>query len=455
MDATTQRLADYVAGLGFSTLTPAAVHETKRRLIDSIACAVGGYPSEPVRIARRLAAGISGTPGARLLFSGERTSMERAAFANAVMIRYLDCNDTYVSVGSGHPSDMIPAVLAAGDALGASGRDVLAAVAAAYEIYVGLADVVPLRPRGWDQGVFAVLGSAAGAGRLLGLNRDQLANALSIAVSANVPTRQARAGELAMWKGCATAASAQAGVFAALLAKEGMTGPTAAFEGKHGIWEQVTGEFRVGALGGGGTPFGIERTNLKYFPAEYHSQAPLAMAIALRAKAPVEAVEAIDVETYHMTWSEIGSEPEKWDPRTRETADHSLPYLLASAWRDGAITVATFTDERIRDPALRPFMNRIKVRENPGFTSQFPGAMVSEITVTTKDGQRFVERASYPRGHARNPLSDDDVAGKFGDLCAGLLPEEQQRRCLDLLRGLDEAPSIRPLFEIVRVEEKR
>src|ERR671918_2435045 len=110
-----------------------------------------------------------------------------------------------------------------------------------------------------DQGVFVVLGSAAAAAKLMGLTRDQTADALAIAATANVPTRQTRAGELSMWKGCATAASAKAGVFAALLACDGMTGPTEAFEGHHGLMEQVTGPFELGTLGG--ASYGIERAN--------------------------------------------------------------------------------------------------------------------------------------------------------------------------------------------------
>ena len=112
MDKTTSTLASYVAGLTYEQLTPGAIGALKNRLIDSIACAIGGYSSEPASIARRLAAESSGKVAARVFGSGGATSMEMAAFANAVMVRYLDCNDTYLSKGSGHPSDMIPACLA-------------------------------------------------------------------------------------------------------------------------------------------------------------------------------------------------------------------------------------------------------------------------------------------------------------------------------------------------------
>ena len=293
VDKTTQVLASYVASLEFKHLPADAVRQIKKTLIDTIGCGIGGYSSEPASIARRIAAGNTGQPPASILGSGTLTSMEMAAFANTAMVRYLDCNDTYISKGSGHPSDMIPACLAVAEARRASGRDTLVAIAAAYEVFTALADVVALRERGWDQGIYVVLGSAAGAAKLLGLTTEQIGHALAIAVSGNVATRQTRSGELSMWKGCATAAAARAGVFSALLASEGMTGPTAAFEGRHGVWDQVTGPFDLGRLGGEGVAFGIERTNLKFFPSEYHSQAPLWIALELRKKVRVEQIAAI------------------------------------------------------------------------------------------------------------------------------------------------------------------
>jgi 2-methylcitrate dehydratase len=452
MDKTTLTLASYTAGLTFEQLSPGAVRELKKRLVDAIGCGIGGYTSEPAAIARELAAASSGRPSARVLGSGSHTSMEMAAFANAVMVRYLDCNDTFVSKGSGHPSDMIPACLAVAEAHHASGKATLAAIAAAYEVYTGLADVVALRDLGWDQGVFVVLGSAAGAAKLMGLTTEQTGNALAIAISSNVPTRQTRAGELSMWKGCATAAAARAGVFAALLAQHGMTGPTAAFEGRHGVWEQVTGPFQLGRLGGNGVGFGVERSNLKFFPAEYHSQAPLWLALDLRKKVRLEEIEAINVQTYHTAYSEIGSEPEKWDPKTRETADHSLPYLLAAALVDGGIKADSFSEARIRDPRLRQLMQRIKVAENPEFTREFPSKLITRIEVVTRSGQRLVETAAYPKGHAKNPMSDEDVSGKFAELSGGLLKAGRRDALLQALWDIDQVADIGRVIDLMQVE---
>jgi 2-methylcitrate dehydratase len=448
MDNTTEVLSRYVTSLSYEDLGPRTIQEAKRHLIDSLGCAMGAYGSEPAVIARRVAPAWSGAPAARLLGEGRATTPEAAAFATSVMIRFLDANDTYIARGSGHPSDMLGALLAAAEVTGASGTDLLVAMVAGYEVFGAMADQVSLRDRGWDQGVFIAPASAAGAGVLLGLSAAQMAEAIAIAVTANVATRQTRAGELAMWKGCATAVAAKAGLFAAQLAKAGMTGPTAAFEGRHGLWEQVTGPFELGALGGGGRPFAIERTNCKFFAAEYHAQAPLATALALRGKVRAEEIEAIEVQIYAMAYSEIGSEPAKWDPRTRETADHSLPYMLAVAVQDGCITPASFEPERYLDPSLRALMNRIRVAENGEFTRRFPGELVSQIDVTTRSGQRFTERAEYPKGHARNPMTDADVETKFRDLAGDVLGPARVSAALQALWRLEEAPRITAALDV-------
>ena len=451
MDRTTGMLASYAASLEYSDLTPEVIHKAKVSVLDSLGCAMGGYLSEPSKIAHRMAAMYSSTLPARLLGSGQQTSPEMAAFANTVMVRFLDCNDTYSSVGGGHPSDMIPAVLAMAEPLHGTAKDVIVAITAAYDMFGAFADLIPMMSKGWDQGTFIVIGSAVGAGKILGLSKEQMGHAISLAITPNVPTRQTRAGELSMWKGCATAAAVRSGIFAALLAREGMTGPNEAFEGRHGVWEQVTGPYQLNPLPSDDGHFSLEKVSLKYFPAEYNGQAPLWMAMDIRKKVKLEDIEAIHVQTYWNAWSEIGSEPAKWDPQTRETADHSLPYLLAVGLVDGNITPASFTLERIRDPKLRPLVNRITVSENPEFTRAHPEALMSEIEVTTRSGERFVERSTYPRGHCRNPMTDQEVEAKFLGLCQEVLTPKKSKAALETLWRLEEIPDIGQVIDLFQL----
>ena len=263
------------------------------------------------------------------------------------MVRYLDCNDSYFSPGGGHPSDMIPAALALADSLDADGRTVITAIALAYEVFCRIADQVP--DNQWDQGIFSVIGSACAAGKVLGLDEEQMGHAISLAAVPNVPLRVTRMGELSMWKGCAAAAATRSGIFAAQLAAEGMTGPFEPFEGRKGLWEQAIGyDVEIEAMGGEDAPFRISDTIFKFYPSQIHTQAPIDLAIQLHDRVQIDEIASIKIQSYQSAVSSASTEPEKWDPQTRETADHSIPFLTAVGLRDGAVTPATFAPDRDR-----------------------------------------------------------------------------------------------------------
>ena len=235
MDSTTDQLAAFSTAIRFADLPPDVVHEAKRRLIDTLGCALGAVDSPPATVARALAADVTGRPGARILGARDRTSTDLAGFGNAVMARYLDFNDSFASAraSGGHPSDMIPAILAVADAAGVSGERVLLAVVAAYQ--ANAAVPVPFKQRGWDQGVMTGIGVAVGASIILGLDTARTASAIALAITPNIPLRVTRSGELSMWKACATAAAGRSAIFATELAANGMTAPEQVFEGRHGL----------------------------------------------------------------------------------------------------------------------------------------------------------------------------------------------------------------------------
>lgn len=450
MDKTSRALVEFIDGLDPARLPEPVLHEAKRRLIDALGCALGAVDAPPAAIARELAGEAAGSLSATAIGLRPRTSVEMAAFANTVMVRYLDYNDMYFTDrgGGGHPSDLIPTCLAVGQAVGASGLEVLASVVAAYEVNGALASAVWLRERGWDQGLNVVAASALAAGKLLGLSGERLGHALSLAVTPNVPLRQTRVGQLSMWKACATAAAARNGVFAALLASRGMTGPSEPFEGGAGIWEQVTGPFEVEIpVRPGG--FVVSEIATKLRPAEYNAQGPLDLLLELCERLDPAEVERVEVETYWLAWDEIGSQPEKWDPRTRETADHSLPYLLAVALEDGEVTRRSFTPERVADPALRPLMDRIAVTERPEFTERYPDELRSRVTVRLRSGDEVSSETAHPKGHARNPAGDAEIDAKFSGLAATWPPDQAAR--LEALRRqlwrLDSVGDVAPLLE--------
>jgi 2-methylcitrate dehydratase len=418
----------------------------KRTVIDTLGCAAGAFDSEPASVARRVASRAQGTPPARIFGAARETSTDLAAFVNTVLVRYLDCNDAYAARGSGHPSDMIPGVLAVADAHGATGQAVITAITAAYEVFCRLADEFPLK--GWDQGMFAVIGATCGVGMILGLDRKAMGNAISIAITSGVPLGVTRVGELSMWKGCATAASARTAVFAAELAAEGMTGPSHPFEGRDGLWQHLGVETpKWDGFGGEVTPFRITATSFKAYPAVMHTQGPIGLVLELRPQVGSAEIESVRIATYGEAVRRTATETEKWNPETRETADHSIPYLVAAALQDGAVTPATFAPPRIQDPAVRALIKKLKVVEEPEFTRRYPAESCTRIDVTTTDGRRLLAETNYPKGHSRNPLTDSEVEGKFRDLASPTIGAERCDRVLTEVWNLENAATLDKLFE--------
>ena len=412
------RLARYATGLTFEKLTPEAVHEVKRRVIDSFATAVGAMPAEAYQIARRCALRVSGNPAASILGGGQ-TSPEWATFVNGLLIRYLDFNDTYLSKEPAHPSDNLAPVLAVGEAMGASGRDLITAAVLAYEIQCRFCDAASLRAHGVDHVTYGAISSAIAAGKLMNLDEDKLTHAIGIAGVCNVALRQTRSGELSVWKGCAFANAARNGVFAATLAADGLTGPAPIFEGDLGFFRLVTQEAfdpaPFGAALGNIDGFMINKTYIKFWPAEYHSQSAIDAALRLRKDlhGDVSQVTAIDIDTFEACYNIIGKYPEAWAPKTRETADHSLPYCTAAAMLDGDVYLETFDEARFTDPALLDLTAKVQVHLDDALSVRYPKGIPNRLTVTLADGRKLVHEVEFPRGHAGNPMTDHEVEAKF------------------------------------------
>ena len=453
MDRTIEQLAEYSAGLRYRDLPQEAVHECKRRLIDTLGCLVGGFDAQPSIIARRIAGTGGGTPAARVLGTQARTSPELAAFANGVMLRYLDFNDAYFMIASGHPSDVFAAVLAVADAEGANGKAVVTAAAAAYEGYCGVSDAVK-REQGWDHSVQAVIGSAVGAGKVLGLSRAQMGNAISLAVTPNMALEQTRTGELSMWKGCAGANAARNAVFAARLALMGMTGPDQAIEGKWGMWNAL-GRFEWRPFGGRGGPFRVTQTHIKYFPSVVHSQTPVTVAAELHGSVDPEEIEAIAISTYWVAQRYVDRANPVWNPATRETADHSIPYCVAAALLDGGVSEASFSAKRVRDPRIARLIERTTIREEQAFTALHPHEWPCRIELTLRGGGKKAAEARYFKGHAKRPLSDQEIATKFRELAEKALGGKRTDAVLRTAWKLEKLADVRELLGLLRLPKRK
>ena len=444
MDQTAEAIVAFATMAGTADLPLSLVHAAQQKVVDAVACALGGLNSPPARIARRVALSATSDGGAGLFGSRLRVSHDQAAFANGVAIRQLDYNDTYPG---GHPSDLLGAVLGSALAAGANGRDTLRSLVIGYEVFGAFVDVAPMGQRGWDSGLALGPACAAALGHLFGLSAEQMRHAVSLSVMDAPALRQSRAGELSMWKGCAGPNSARNGAIAAQLAAHGMTGPGMPFEGKHGLFESATGPFTLALPVRIEDAQRVQGTSLKYFPLDFNAQAAVWAAKELRTKFDALELSDLLVTTYQHAKNESAGAPEKWDPQTRETADHSLPYIMATTLREGFIDLRHFELERVRDPALRPIMNRIRVEVDPALTPRWPKEVVMRFTATTTGGQRFDLELENPRGHSRNPMSDDETSDKLRSMAEAVLPGEETEALLAWLWQIDRASGVDELFE--------
>jgi 2-methylcitrate dehydratase len=446
------QLADYACSVRFEDLSKEVVHEVRRRVTDSLGCALGAWNEEPCAIARSVASEFSAKNGSTIIGTAHQAPPDWAAFANGCCIRYFDYNDTYLSKEPAHPSDNISAALAVAESVGATGREFIAAIALAYEVQCRLCDAASLRARGWDHVTYGAFSTALASAKLMKLEPEKTRHAVNIAGVGCAAMRQARVGELSHWKGVAFADAARRGVYSALLARAGMTGPAPIFEGQMGFEKELG--VSLGDVGEKfkGAPAMILHTSIKYWPAEYHSQSAIEAALFLRQQLDDPAqVKSMTIESHDASVDIIGSEPEKWRPETRETADHSLPYITAIALIDGQVTEKQFQPERFMDPKIWKFLENVKVERNPELSALYPGAVANIVHVDLVDGKRLTKRVDYPLGHAKNPLEDFEVEKKFLSLVVPTFTRDHAAKVIEHVWSLDEQKDVHHLMKLVRV----
>jgi 2-methylcitrate dehydratase len=443
-----ERLADYAHRLRVDDLDAATIERVKAHVIDTLGCGLAAFDEPPVRICREVALSLGGD-GATVIGAARRASPELAAFANGAAFRYYDLNDSYVGGLSGHPSDNIAACLAVAEAEGSSAAELITAIVLAYEINCRMIDAFDVTTRGWDSPVFSLPAVALAAGRLMRLSPDRLAHAVALALNDHIPMGQTRAQALSDWKGLADAEAGRNGVFAARLARAGITGPAPIFEGTKGFIKLVSGpgDVDVNAFGGKDHPFRIHQCGMKAFPAVVYSQTAIVAAIEVAKEAgDLERIASIAVATTRRGHQQAGSEPEKWAPDTKETADHSLPYLVARAMFDGDIGNDSYAANKLHDPHILAFMRRITVAEDPAFAKPKGNAPPTRITATLVDGREIVRQVDDMPGFPGKPMTRAEVERKFRANIGKRWPAKQTDEVLQALWGLDRADDLRGLL---------
>ncbi len=445
-----ERLAAFAEGARWEDVSPAAREALKIRVLDSLGCAFGALGGEPVRMIRKDVDEFGGNPLCTLI-GGGKSAPDRAAFHNGALIRYLDFNDSYLARGETcHPSDNIGAVLAASEYALSSGRQFLTALAVAYQVQCALSDAAPVRARGFDHTTQGAFAAAAGAAKALELPAARIADALGIAGTANNALRVTRTGALSHWKGLAAPNTAFDALRAAFLAMRGVTGPREVFEGNKGWMQTISGDFEIDWEREGLDR--VTRTILKKYNAEIHSQSAIEGILELMEETRIAArhIIRIRIDIFDVAHLIIGggAEGDKTVVRTKEEADHSLPYMVAVAALDGRVTPAQYAPERIAADDVQGLLRRVTVVPDPGYSKRFPAEHACRVTVVTRDGRTHVkEKRDYEGFHTR-PMAWERVEEKFHALAGQALPSGRREIIVRAVKRLDEIP-VRDLVSLL------
>lgn len=430
VDAVLDQMVDFSMAMRSGVVPADVLAKSRDLIVDTLGCGVGGRDAAAAHAARAFPATPTGDQGGAVIGCAESHPVDTAAFWNSAMSRCLDFNDTYPPAT--HPSDMIGALVAASRPAKASGRDLLVANVVAYEVYGKVSrTVLTRRPLTLDYGYAVCVGAAAGLSHLFGLDAGQTRQAIAMAATSGIQLRANRAGQLSDYKGVQTAVSARDAVFFTFLAQQGITGPSAPFEGRHGIVELMDGAEGPLPIPDFST-WGIFDAWLKYWPCTYNNQITIWSALKLRELVEWELIESVTIYTNSFLKHESGSEPAKWDPKTRQTADHSLPYVFSRTMQHGVLDAGAYTPEAIADPVVRTLMNRLTVEIDPALDVEWPSKIGQHLAAVDVDGVTHVVESSDPRGHTLNPMTREDIERKFLSLTAPALGDERAARAFKL-----------------------
>jgi len=429
----TQEMARFALNLNYDAIPETARKEARRFLLDSFGCALAAVNNEDMRAAHRYIEKLGGVPDATVIGSGLRTNAPNAALMNSLLIRAIDYNDIYWKQDPSHPSDVIPAALATGEKAGRDARDLIVGILIAYELEMRwcLAATPGVREVGWHHATLTQFVSPFVAARMLGLTEAQTVAAAGIS------------GHLTNMKNTADPMATEAGVAAALLAAENYTGPVEVIEGKEGLYHVLHNvQWSTDALLKGlGSEWLINECGYKPFPTEALTHQPISAAIKLREEHHLtdDLISHVLVKTTKRG-ADILSDPSKYKPTTKETADHSLPYCIAAALVDGHVLPSSFDEEKLKDPRIWNMLGKISVVADSEIDAMFPGVKRAIVSITTVAGQVYTAQVDNAKGSPENPMSDDEVIDKFTANAAGVMGAEQRARLIDATWALGSRP---------------
>jgi 2-methylcitrate dehydratase len=455
----TAKMARWAAALDYKHLSEEAVYQAKRYLLDSVGCALGGYQQHDVKIALDVLNEIAGRGPATVIGTGKKMDAISASLANALMIRCMDYNDIYWKQDPSHPSDIFPAAMAACERAKSGGKELIVGFVLGHEYEMRFCEAAfpGIRERGWHHATLTAFVSPFVAGRGLRLSWEKIQHAVGISASRHCTLGAAVSGKLTMIKNTVDPMATQSGVFAALLAEKGYTGPEHVIDGKEGLVHCLGPEWKLNILTDGlGDSWRITQCGMKFFPTEALTHTPISAVLDLVKENDLRPDNVTKIQIRSLARAaDILSDPSKYDPHTKETADHSLPYVIAAALVDRQVTPAQFEMAKIMDPTIRAQLKKVEVVADPEIEKVFPALQRVVINITTADGRTLSKQLDYPKGDPRNPLTDAEIEEKYAALAEGVLSAKAQKKLKDAIWSLEKLGSVSKLMALMKADVKK
>ena len=444
-----QKFADFALSVRYEVLPADVIDSVKRVLLDTLGCAFGSVGSEPANIAETTIRKTFGDgTAATVIGYPRRATVEGALFVNGVLVRSLDMNDTYIGSEPLHPSEVLPTALALCEENGRSGRDLIEAVVAGYEASMRVNDAISFIERGFHPLCAASYGIPLIAGKIWGLPKEAIANAVGISGARGFTSFVVNSGSISMMKAMGLAATAADGVFATRLAAQGFTGPSGTLEWLASKMKPAREGFAVDL---DLARYRLPRVAFKRFPIQIELQAVAEAGALLSAnmKGRAQDIRAITVETYPGIIERV-ADPAKFRPQTKGTADHSLPVCLAIALLDGDVTVGHFEKDRWRAQDVMALVEKISVKPGESLIAKFPKGRGASVEIVFADGQSLRETVEIAEGDAARPLSRASLQRKFANFAVPVVGKLGAERVMSLVDGLEELKDVGELTRALK-----
>lgn len=463
-------LSDALARFVVSAPTPdaQAIESVRAVLLDSFAVSIGALNHPTSGIARRYALLMQQPGGVRIWGTDIRSTADVACVVNSAPLRAYDFNDLHIGRrNGGHPSDIVPAVLAVAEWKSLAGTDVIRSLCLGYEVCFRLFESISIGKAGWDYVNLTGIAAVCALSSLLSLDAEQTAQALAIAVVPHMSTIEIESGDLnssgdlTMWKRFNSGDAMRNAINACLMASIGIEGAVQPFTGKNGFLARsgANADALADMLASLETIerfTAIGRSTFKLWPVGSRAQSAIQAILEARAEiADIAQIERISLFTQTGVYSHLVADRQNpWAPWSRETADHSLPYIAAAAVLDGTINTDSFAPDRVASPEIAALLAKVQVSIDTALDAAEPGEWLVRAELTLADGRVVVGNAQPPPGHPKRPFMPENYMAKLQQCASGLMTQAEIERLSEHVRMVELLPDIGALLDCLPASVK-